>query len=476
MSVFVFVVGSILLLTNPLHGVPTGYKEPPKDNFVVFLTFISNSMFSKDYQQALFNDTNLTCPNLWTQTDEEFKTKEASGILGSLPKLQELCQGDAEDLSPICRGALGISNYVCKANGGKIPPPKVEDLKNLTDVKGLCNSLVGNFNLTYKLCDIVNNSINGKTSFKHLKEISPLKETLETNCTFPHSNDTCVKHCAGVNEIPVCKIILQSLRTIVFWEEAKERSENINNSDGTDSQPNAVIPAAVLPNPTQLSVAQNSTQEVQETSTSDIRTTPANPPTKPTAIPTTNESKTVTSEKIPITTVSLVDEKQNGSPTLAISSSSAVPSDDLEEMGDFDFNAVDKPPKSEDEDQLLGDSINDEDDADKDMEKQVDINPDLNESPKPVQSYDPPFETDSDPINTHFIFYFIAFVVLSACGYLMYMRRKQIFAMVVEGRSSSRRRSNSLRDRPSSGSYRKLVNNLEEAITSSSVKNTNVIY
>ena len=82
------------------------------------------------------------------------------------------------------------------------------------------------------------------------------------------------------------------------------------------------------------------------------------------------------------------------------------------------------------------------------------------------------------PEDTHFLFYFISFATLSACGYVIYIKRKRIIALIIEGRgqpSSSRRRSSSSRER--SGGYRKLVNNLEEVITSSqAVKHTNVIY
>ena len=143
---------------------------------------------------------------------------------------------------------------------------------------------------------------------------------------------------------------------------------------------------------------------------------------------------------------------------------------------DDNFGSADKPPiKTADEDPQsyeVGDEVDKEEKSmdDKQVEQNV-------ETQNTVPSYDASSETDSDPINTHFLFYFIAFVILSACGYLMFMRRKYLIALVLEGRtSSSRRRSNSFRERPSSGNYRKLVNNLEEAITSNSVKNSNVIY
>ena len=78
-----------------------------------------------------------------------------------------------------------------------------------------------------------------------------------------------------------------------------------------------------------------------------------------------------------------------------------------------------------------------------------------------------------EPENTHFLFYFLTFVVLFATGYVLYQKRGRVFALV--RRRNSRRRAS--RDSRRSGSYKKLMNNLEEAMTSShSVENSNVIY
>lgn len=93
---------------------------------------------------------------------------------------------------------------------------------------------------------------------------------------------------------------------------------------------------------------------------------------------------------------------------------------------------------------------------------------------KPLNSVESLSEID-EPENTHFLLYFLTFVVLSATGYVLYQRRGRVFAYLVGGRGT-RRRSSSARGVNRSGSYKKLVNNLEEAMASSSVKNTNVIY
>ena len=148
--------------------------------------------------------------------------------------------------------------------------------------------------------------------------------------------------------------------------------------------------------------------------------------------------------------------------------------DDLE-------GGMEEPPKSTDEiSKSEPEFPDDEDDGEKDME------PGPEETGKvPDKPLKPKFESHSEieveePVDTHFLFYFMAFVVLSVVGYVVYQRRGRIIALVIEGRSgpsTGRRRSNSARgERPTSGSYRKLVNNLEEAISSHSVKNSNVIY
>lgn len=191
-----------------------------------------------------------------------------------------------------------------------------------------------------------------------------------------------------------------------------------------------------------------------------------------------NETLTPPSSPIPVTSVkpsdttrlpvALEDQGPKDEPKLFDNNP-----DDLEpEEEAYPLERPEKTSPSTDEDPAF-----EEDNADKNMEDSV-IAPAKPGSP----IYDTRIpDVDDGPVNTHFLFYFLAFVVLSVTSYIVYQRRNRIIAMVVEGRSgpssSGRRRSSSTRgERPSSGSYRKLVNNLEEAITSHSVKNSNVIY
>jgi len=85
-----------------------------------------------------------------------------------------------------------------------------------------------------------------------------------------------------------------------------------------------------------------------------------------------------------------------------------------------------------------------------------------------------------EPEDTHFLYYFVALVIVSAVGYIVYQKRGRVIALVVEGRTGNgvRRRGSSSRERPSSNNYRKLnQNNLEEVISSSHMgKKSNIIY
>ena len=85
---------------------------------------------------------------------------------------------------------------------------------------------------------------------------------------------------------------------------------------------------------------------------------------------------------------------------------------------------------------------------------------------------------DEQAIETQstFFSYFVAFTILCIVGYLVFHNKKKIIALVLEGR----RRNPSSRGgarRSSSAQYRKLDNNLEEAMADNSDDNLrHVIY
>ena len=290
----------------------------------------------------------------------------------------------------------------------------------------------------------------------------------------PNGSNKCQQYCGEKNQ-RLCKIILQSLRTIVFWEEKKETmlKETVAIAETEATPPVTTKVASNSTSFTNVLPQQNPDQEIsKEHAITHVQTVSFNATTQSTPLPTAikgdieNPSTTLKITKSPSTVSTDIDSLVNTETTVTD-----------EDFGlDDNFGSADKPPiKTADEDPQsyeVGDEVDKEE---KGTDKQAEGIP--VETQKTLPTYDVPSEIDGDPINTHFLFYFIAFVVLSACGYLIFMRRKYLIALVLEGRTnSSRRRSNSFRERPASGNYRKLVNNLEEAITSNSVKNSNVIY
>jgi hypothetical protein len=469
------------MLTEGLQVTAVDKKVLEQENPLAVLSFITKNI--PITQEKPLNETVTNCPNLWTETKKQLTGKEETGFFGSFTDLQRLCPEKSQNLSLVCNAAIWVSNYVCTASqGDKRQLPVIEDVKSLTNVSDLCNALVGNANFTQKLCGIVEDRMQ-KTNTLNLSVI----EKLEKSCSLPQlGSNNCEQYCSGEN-LYLCKIILQSLRTIISWEEKKEKmlKETVVITE-TESSPPPVTKAAT-PNPpskkdsiTTPAGRQNPTQQgngtskVKEVSFSlDATTQSATSATTiksdtENTIPPLSASSGVGSKttKFPSTVSTDIDSSANTDTTVTD-----------EDFGlDDTFGSADKPPiKTADEDPQsyeVGDEVDKEE---KSIDNQAEKNP--VETQKTVPSYDGSSETDRDPINTHFLFYFIAFVILSACGYLMFMRRKYLIALVLEGRtSSSRRRSNSFRERPSSGNYRKLVNNLEEAITSNSVKNSNVIY
>lgn len=486
-------VGIILLvltLANKLHGATVNSKAAEqllKENPFNILSFLSELKYP--VQVKSLNKTLASCPNLWTQTEKEFIEKEETGILGSVTKLQELCT-DKGNLPLVCNGAIWLSGYVCTASqGDQHQLPAIRDLKNLTDVSGLCQALVGNVSLTQKLCEIVETSVKSSEAFNML----PLKEKLGKGCTLLSngSQEHCNQYC-GENKQPLCKIILQSLRTIVSLEEKKENLladtganadtdllmattsklafNPISSTDLSTTKPPAIVQQNVIEPVPQGPALQikNGTLNSTTQSTNLTAIIPMKINNEKPVLPLDSNASTQPSNKTPMKSPSTVATDLDTS-----SATEATVTD--EDFGLDDFGSADKPPIKSAEDPPSYEDGDDPNKEEKELNKE-DIGVPM-ETQNAVHTYDSSSEMDADPINTHFLFYFIAFVVLSASGYLMFMRRKYLIALVLEGRfNSNRRRSNLFRERPSSGSYRKLVNNLEEAITSNSVKNSNVIY
>jgi len=88
---------------------------------------------------------------------------------------------------------------------------------------------------------------------------------------------------------------------------------------------------------------------------------------------------------------------------------------------------------------------------------------------------------DKDPRSSNFISYFFVISLLTVCVYLIFYNKKKLIALMLEGRrgrnGSRRSRSGSKSGRSSSAQYRKLDNNLEEAMgPSSSTSFREVIY
>ncbi|XP_059350744.1 uncharacterized protein LOC130685642 [Daphnia carinata] len=474
----VSIILAISMLANKLQGAAIDSKASEqllKATPLNVLSFLSE-LYS--IQAKSLNETLTSCPSFWTRTEKEFSEKEETGILGSITKLQELCP-NKENFTIVCKGAIWISDYVCTASQDEnYQLPAVQDLKNLTSVNGLCQALVGNVNLTQKLCNIVKTSAKPNQALKILK----VNEKSENICTLPgnETQEQCIQYCGG-NKQPLCKIILQSLRTIVSLEEKKEHLADTSTNGDTDltasngnlsSYPSLTDPPTIK---TTVIVQQSQTERNVQGMTSQNNKESLNSTTQSisTVTPVTINNETPAMSSV------LSNKTHTKSPStvatyIETSSATEVTVTD-EEFGLDDFSA-DKPPiKPADEDPPLYEDGDEALKEEKELNKEEERIP--NETQKAVHNYDSSSDTDADPVNTHFLFYFIAFAVLSASGYLVFIRRKYLIALVLEGRSnSSRRRSSSFRERPSSGSYRKLVNNLEEAITSNSVKNSNVIY
>jgi len=520
---------------------PTSFLSPPAPpssaSFPLALSVLANMLKSQ-----LKNSKDLfeTCPQLWSKTSSQQKDKQS--IFGSADEILQLCPTTNTSNNPpfsnsICQGAMGITGYVCKAIKSADYPasqpliPSMDDLDKISQVDGLCEAL-GDVHFQESLCKIVETRLRAQQNF------AVLQKPLDDICTkIPHEGfpKLCLDSCSGSINQRACKIILQGLRTIIYLETLKENE--VSNSDGdserldtnkpsekTDVKVNisqsqvgpllrALLPAnnSKQPGPMQSSAIENSyttekpptmqnlvtnqsaasSKDSSSTSSKTAVETVTPALSQPKAInvqPAVSPSSTSTSKPEPVVNIaakkdsnvsnSITTKTPAGQATVILPKTTTIE----------DTAAEDEPPEPEPEDDLIMDdetpkaeadpNLDEEDNAEKDMDKPVEVQNTVQDKPsKPDQSYDPQSEIDEDPTNTHFLFYFMFFVVISVTCYVVYQRRNRIIAFVIEGRSgqSSSRRRGSSRERPSSGSYRKL-NNLEDAISSQSIKNSNVIY
>merc|ERR1712080_30601 len=110
----------------------------------------------------------------------------------------------------------------------------------------------------------------------------------------------------------------------------------------------------------------------------------------------------------------------------------------------------------------------------------------VNDTPDSSADISKPFDDHmnaihEDPESSNFMTYFFAMTLFTICAYLIFYNKKKLIALILEGRrgrSTGRRsRSGSRSGRNSSAQYRKLDNNLEEAMgPNSSSSYSQVIY
>jgi len=439
------------------------------------------------------------CPQLYSITDTEFEQGRLKGVLGSLEKLDKLCpQQNSSELSLPCQGAIGISSYLCNASAGfrknsgssDWPSPAEDTSLNQTSSPQLLCSSIQNSNLTDKL-------------LAYLKK-NPTVQAFNIS-SIPMSQTKCIEACDG-DHLYLCRMILQGLKTVEKWENLKDHPEDSKYSPVEGEVPQGNDSKAQL---VQEQNAPNSTVQSPSTVVSQNQTT-AEPKGAIAAVqiqkPATDngsileQTKSDTSSNASSTAITVppgVPSKQS-SPDLKTNSTEQEPkpqhetqqsstsetkenaNSDVQQPKPEEVDDLEEEKERKDEESFTDPDTDayspDEDDSDIGMDdaEQTAAKP----PPQIKESQSSPTSNEflDDPEDTHFLVYFIVFVTLTVACYILYVRRNRFLALFIEGRngSSSRRRSVS---RPSSTGYRKLVNNLEEVITSSqSVSKSNVIY
>lgn len=414
MCFFILLIGVLSVAANPV------LRDP--------FSFVPSVFVQKSTEKNSSDHVLGSCSDLWTNSTAEFLENSRSRFLGSREELPQLCQ--PRDVTPICLTTRGLINYICSP---------------VSSVQYFVESEVNN--TAHGICLTFQN----ETFVSNLEEIALQSINSTNNPNNSATSDArkfnftdCEQVCSS--SIRLCQIILQSLKTITSKAKTGVVDKQLKQLPESKLEVTVSPSTAKAPSSTPTSATNTSNQHLLLTTDNKIPKAPVNPEG--------------TEDKPVIQTTAKDTENKDWSPSNM--SPDGADEDLLDEM--------EKPDPSDD----------DLDIADKDSEvvgNKLNNDAFVGTPTKPSQSYDSESEIDEDPVNTHFIFYFLAFVAISVCGYLLYQRRNRIIALVLEGRGGpGRRRGRSSRSRGSSGSYHKLVNNLEEAITSHSVKNSNVVY
>lgn len=191
---------------------------------VPFIMNLLQFMSKKDWMHV--EDIQKNCPQLWSLNETMYKNDRLKGVLGSLDDMKNYCQPN-ETLPPsrACQGAIGISEYVCRAmSNGEQPlyPLDKAISEKLASKGGLCEILSdGKF-----LETICSSMLKAATSSFQYDCNKISSESFQNQCT---------ELCSGEGNNRACEIILQSLRTIMYWEQQKENAAASQKEDGSES-------------------------------------------------------------------------------------------------------------------------------------------------------------------------------------------------------------------------------------------------
>jgi len=514
-----------ILESSTVHSLPVAQHPvviPSSNNLSIFMSLFP----MKTREKLTKSKVAESCPQLWAATSADFDGEQSAGKLGYLDELQKQCYSK-ENMSFSCQGAIMISSYLCDASSSgftskKWPePPKVDNAKALCDPIVLCEEMA-NPELLNNLCRIKKTVDSSRTDLNCAPQ-DVVRHFCNSSC-FQENNR-------------LCQIILQGFKTGIYWESLKETdAADVNGEEDNFKTTAKILPDVVIPDdvPEKVEMPESETvpkpnsdvkvdntltskpvgeeteadeqSELKKDSTEALKTEPLQPTSPPSVAGNSLEKNPIETTKtesetktLPPTTVAIPAIKTN--PNEKEENPLKPSGDELNpEVAEetlpptlapvYVIPPADDRKFSEDITLVENDDHYDPDDGEDDMVRPLtDGSEETNfletqeplvpKAAKPVNSVESVSEID-EPENTHFLLYFLTFVALSATGYVLYQRRGRIFTYLVGGRGSRRRSSSSSSTRAGgvnrSGSYKKLVNNLEEAMASSSVKNSNVIY
>lgn len=229
----------IIFFSSSASAASVQSQENQQQSLASKVPFIMNLLKVMPKKEWHVEEIQKNCPQLWSLNETIYKNDRLKGVLGSLDDMKKYClPNETPSPSPACQGAIGISDYVCQA---------MTTMSNLEQpLFPLDKAISEKLALKGGLCEILSDATFLETICLSMPKaaISTLQYDCDNLKNSESFKDRCSDFCAGEGNNRACEIILQSLRTITYWEKQKDKAAATLKEDGAPTAPGSSIPSS----------------------------------------------------------------------------------------------------------------------------------------------------------------------------------------------------------------------------------------